>query len=219
MNFFKKLFNRIEPVKFKTVPEHEIEFVFMSGVEAFYKFVNPQKGPYLRMVKALDIYTELHLRISDDYMKSFLDALSAAAKKGDLEQVFILTHYAKQRRENISDTMQMYKLASVMYFTADENCYDYDYEYNEKKINKWIKNGDVEGFFLKEPMENLAPYFNGSNQTFQQYLKVEANQLLIHLKYHLSILSKDNKDNATIVTLNSQVRTLENYLASKEEQL
>jgi cell shape-determining protein MreC len=68
-------------------------------------------------------------------------------KSTDLFELMKLNNQLSERLEFIYDTDLVYKLASVVYFDEKENPEDYDWTYNQKKIDKWKKDKSINDFF------------------------------------------------------------------------
>lgn len=210
--FFKKIF----PFLFKTTwnlkPEHEVELAFISGGMKYYKFVNEFKIPYERGVAAADIWAEFDERMDSKDHKSAYKSIIEYARKGDLVEVAKEAEFCLERMDNITNVDLMYKMASVLYFDESENCYGYDYEYNEKKRKLWQKDKDIDSFFLKTALVDYLPSSHGSKINTLEYTQEQRKQILNHLKHRLSILSEGSKKTDLILTLQSQVRELEELL-------
>jgi len=96
--------------------------------------------------------------------------------------VFIKTHQPlAERLEFIYDTDLVYKLASVVYFDEKENPEDYDWTYNQKKIDKWKKDKSINDFFLTMPIADLVPFLKDFNMNFDSYSQVQMEQTTQHL--------------------------------------
>lgn len=212
-----KLLAKIFPFLFKTQwlvkPEHEIALAFTHEGEDYYMFVNEQNMPAERAFSAMDIYEELDQRITRDYLEKMLDGMAAALNKGDLQKAFQLVHFAQQRVKHITNIEILYKLASVLYFTKEENCYKYDREYNEKKIEKW-KKSDIDAFFLKTPISDFLPSFDGSSMNTRLYTLAQNEDLLRGMELLSSSLSGSESAKGTLTELRSQMDQLKQWNAS-----
>lgn len=191
-------------------PGHEVQVAFVHEDVEYFMFVNEQNMPAERAFAALDIYEELNQRINREYLEAFFKGILAACNKGDLVSVATLTTFAQQRLEHITNIDTLYKLASVLYFTKEENCYKYDREYNENKIEGW-KKGNIDAFFLKTPMSNFLPSFDGSSLNMNLYTKVQNADMIQSLEFLSSLLSVKGSDKDTITRLKSQVESLKRW--------
>lgn len=190
-------------------PGHEREVVFVSGGEEYLKFVNEFKIPYLRAMAAMDIYAEFEEKTDSKYTKLAFETIVEFLRKGDNINAGRVAMNSLERMNNITNIDLAYKLASVLYTDRFENPYDYDYEYNEKKIAKWRKEKDIEGFFLKMPMSDYLPSFDGLAMSMTQYTKGQRKELIQTLRNHLSELSEKSKNIELISTLKLEISKLE----------
>jgi len=92
-----------------------------------------------------------------------------------------LNNQLSERLEFIYDTDLVYKLASVVYFDEKENPEDYDWTYNQKKIDKWKKDKSINDFFLTMPIADLVPFLKDFNMNFDSYSQVQMEQTTQHL--------------------------------------
>lgn len=209
MNIWKALFF---PTKIHLKTDHEVEEAFSHNGIKYFKFVNDQNIPYERAMGAIDIYTELEEMADAKYTETAFKTIVEYLKKGDNINAGLVCHFALERRKNICNADLMYKLASVLYFDAQENPYRYDREYADKKIKVWRKDKDIEAFFLKTPLAHLLPSFDGLAMSIQTYTEAKRKEMLATLKSHLSKLSGANSDSELISTLESQILELEELL-------
>ncbi len=208
----KKLLIRLFPFLFKTqwmvMPSNEVKLAFVhEGVE-YFSFVNEQNMPAERAFSAMDVYEELNQRITSEYLKVLFEGLLTACNKGDLVKVANLVTFAQQRTTHITNIEILYKLASVLYFTKEENCYRYDREYNEKKITAWKKSNDIDAFFLATPIKDFLPSFDGSSLNTLLYTQIQNKELLSNMNDLLSLLSDHGSDKGILQSLTSQREAL-----------
>lgn len=181
-----------------------------EGME-YYSFVNEQNMPSERAFSAMDVYEELNQRITKEYLDVFFSGILAACDKGSLVKVAELALFAQQRATHITNIDILYKLASVLYFTKEENCYKYDREYNEKKIAGWKKSRDIDSFFLKTPIKDFLPSFDGSNLNILLYTQIQNREMLSNMNDLLSLLSEHGSDKGTLQSLTSQREALRKW--------
>ncbi len=214
MSLFKKLKVFFGFRIYKLNTEHETELCFESGGIEYYKFVNEFKIPYLRAMAAMDIYAELDQKTDSKYIKLAFETIVEFLKKGDNINAGRVAINSIERMDNITNMDIAYKLASVLYIDRFENPYDYDYEYNDKKIAKWKKEKDIEGFFLKMPLIDYLPSFDGLAMSMNQYTGGQRKELIRILKSHLSALSEKSKNSELISTLKSEISKLEELVTN-----
>ncbi len=211
-NPLKKLLPFLWKTKWHLKDGHEVSEQFTHDDIVYYAFVNEQRIPAERAFAALDIYTELEQRTDATYHLGAYNTIIEFLKKGDNIKAGIVASNAIQRMQHITNADLLYKLASVYYFDKNENCYSYDYEYAEKKINRWKKDKNIEAFFLKTPLKEYLPSFDSYNMNLNTYTKEQRKELIRHLRLHLSVLLDASKESVLISKLESQVTTLENLV-------
>ncbi len=209
INWLKSIFF----IKPKVKAGHETELCFTASGIDYYKFVNEFNIPYSRAMAAMDIYRELEEKTDSKYHKLSYQTIIEMANQGNLVGIGIIASNALERMDNISNVDIMYKLASVLYFDADENPYTYDPEYADKKIKLWRKE-NIEDFFLRTPLNDLLPCFDGSQMNISTYTRAQRRLLIANLKNHLSMLSGKSKNKEMITTLGSQIKELEELVMS-----
>jgi hypothetical protein len=207
----KKFLSLFKPT-FDLKLDHEVELVFTSGGVDYYKFVNEFNIPYSRAMAALDIQKELEERTDVKYHKTCYASIIEHLRLGKMDLAAIECHNALERMENISNVDLMYKLASVLYFDKKENPYSYDYEYADKKIKAWKKNSDIEDFFLRTPLAEYLPSFDGLPMSITEYTREQRKELLRIIKNRLSQLSGKSKNQELLQTLSLHVKELEELL-------
>jgi hypothetical protein len=214
----KKLLAKAFPFLYRTAwvikPQHEVQLAFVHDGVEYFRFVNEQNIPSERAFAAIDIYEELNQRVTREYLEALFDSITAALNKGDLSKSAILVHFAKQRLNHITNVEILYKLASVLYFDKNENCYAYDREYNEKKINKWKKSADISGFFLRTPIGDYLPSFDGSQMNIQIYTVAQNKEMLHNMQSLLSLLSESESNREMSTKLRSQAESLRKWTDS-----
>lgn len=217
--FFRTIFRKkTKPVFDKMLTSGEVEYAFTSGGIDYFQFVNEQKIPPLRAFAAMDIYAEMEMRLSSEYLDALFKSIRAALNKGDLVEASSLLNRAETRKENISNSQLLYKLSSVRYFDANEDPHKYDDTYNFKKIQRWIASDDVESFFLKVPIDDLLPSFNFSETSFREYTNLERRQLMEHLTLFIKTLSEKDENKDTVSRLQSWMETLRQSVPYLEKE-
>lgn len=191
--YINKWRNRI-PKKF-TKSDYEIEYAFTSGGVRYYRFSNPYNMPNQRAFAMMQINEEFNMRCTKDFLQKHCEAIQECytmkKEKGGLNigEVYVLVNQLKERLDFIIEPDTALKLASVTFFDDKENIYDYDWEYNLKKISKWKKENDIASFFLTAPLRAIIPIGNLSEKDFRTYLKVVEEVNLEHLGNISTILS------------------------------
>jgi hypothetical protein len=190
----------------------ETEFAFECDGEDYFKLVNDYNTPIERVFAAMDIYVEYDERCERVYHQTAYKAIHQALEKVEISKCFIIIENALERMDHITNIDLIYKLASVMYIDKHENPYRYDAAYNMKKIEKWKKSQDIESFFLKLPIGELIPSFNGLEVNIQTYTQQQRKDTLKKLKFHLSQFSPEERKSDTYLQAKLLEGTLEELL-------
>lgn len=208
----KKVYE-LQKGNFRIQPQHETEFCFEAGGKKYFKFINEFTIPSTRAMSALDVYTEVEQKVDKPYLDLAFATIRDLCNKGDLVGVAAVVLNAQKRLDHICNVDMVYKLASVLYFDEEENPYDYDTEYAEKKIALWRKE-NVKSFFLRTPLSDYLPSFGISSVSIANYTHLQRVELVSHLKKHLSQLSASDNNKDLIASTLLQVETLEQLIHS-----
>jgi hypothetical protein len=194
--------------------EKETEFAFFASNGSNWKWLDEKDMPAGRAMHALDIYGKLEEKANATYHKGAYQSILDLANKGQLVKVAQIATSALERVNHIANADLLYELASVLYFDEHENPYDYNYEYAEKKIALWRKDG-LESFFSRTPLKDYLPSFGLSGTNFQTYTDAQRKELRLHLTNHLSLLSEDPKNNALKTSISLEIEKLNQLILSK----
>lgn len=167
---------------------------FKHGGKVYYQFADHFKMPAGRAVCALAIYEELRMRCTADYLRLHIEAtdkiLNAPAGKIKLTALAQINANLKERLNLAPFPDHIYKLASVVFFDENESPYSYDFEYNQKKIAEWKKDGDLLYFFLSMPFSDLMALGSLSKERAESYFRTGELVNQIHQKHLQGLLSK-----------------------------
>jgi hypothetical protein len=184
MKWFSKKFN------WKTkFPESKyiIEFAFEIKGKKYYQFADIFSLPVERGLYALMVYEETRMKCTLEYLKRHVEVVRKILHSDKID-IFRINQLNEQLSERINFAVDMdtiYRLASVVYFSQEENPSVYDQEYCKKKIDFWKKNKETGDFFLQKPLTDLFPYLSNADFNLREYL--EANRELNRI--HSEILS------------------------------
>lgn len=198
MKWLKKLFKKDFIVK----DDVALKYVFTAGGEDYYELENIFNLPYQRALEAISIYEENRMKVTYEYLKAHtkaLDNIFALQRFGikEFNRMHQLNEQMKERLDFIVDTDLVYKLASVVYFTKNENPYIYDGKVAQEKINNWKSTLGLNDFFLSKPIINLLPYLKDCDMNFQVYSAVVSQASEKHLENILSNLSEQQRKDYT----------------------
>lgn len=156
---------------------------FEFNGERFYMFNDFNEGPTGRMLAALAVYDEMSMRTSREYLELHCQAVERILSDPKKINIGALAQINKNLQERLQLMLLpefVYKLASVLFLSENENPYTYDYEFNAKKIERWKGAGMELDFFLKTPLKTLVPELDMTLISSKQYLGVAAQIDLIH---------------------------------------
>jgi hypothetical protein len=200
--------------KFLARPKNALKFAFESGGKPFFCFESIDKLPIQRKEAAEEILEQNANRVDLKYLDSFHESLIACLNAGRLDQIAELSIHLKERRQFLPSVEMAYAYASVLYFSYDENPNTYDPERADLKIQYWLKNDDVDDFFLKTRMGSFESFWTFTMPNTKKFTKLQARQILSYLKFQLKLLSGQDTPAGTLKRLNSHMETLELLIQS-----
>jgi len=155
----------------KQKEKYRIEYAFTSGGTKYYRFADISNLPYERGLMALNVYNEVEMRCSREFLIRYADTIDKLLHEQqiDIFKINQLNQVLKQRLTMTTDTELLYKLASVCFFDKTENPAVYEPEYAEKKIAKWRKDKGVRDFFTQKPLLELMPFLRNVDTDLDTY--------------------------------------------------
>jgi hypothetical protein len=192
----------------------QIEYAFTSGGIHYFKFSAEVNIPFQRAIAARDILTEELWQINPDFLKGWVESVLGLVVNETMRpekkifEVGMLTTRLKEQLELSFSLTRQIKLASVIFFDEQENPLDYQHPYNQKKINFWMANNDVPGFFLNLLDYQLLPSLKELEQNFPNFLQAENAQKLADLKHIISDISLGKENGGLLSALDSQIQML-----------
>jgi hypothetical protein len=176
MRFLKRLF---KPNHYPNKVEHEVVYAFTSNGKKYFQYVDFNNIPALRGLKTMVFYEEMRCKCTLEYIKLHCDAIDniLVSNKINVFEIKKLNEQMRERTNLALDTELIYKLASIVFFDANENTKDYDFAYNLKKIEEW-KKSEAGAFFLLKPVQELLPALKDIEENLEMYSQVveELNQ-------------------------------------------
>jgi hypothetical protein len=196
--------------------KHIIKYAFTSGGVDYYEFDTTANLPWKRGLKFLSIYNEMDMRCDRFYLQKHTEAMEnilTGGKKIGLDELIKIRQLNSQMKERLEWIYQedlVYKIASVVFFDAQENPDDWEWKYALEKIERWKKDGDAGSFFLHEPIRRLIPFLSDSRANFQTYSEAQREIDKAQLENIYAMLSE--KANA------SSVNFTERYFSAEMNQ-
>lgn len=185
--------------KFLVDPVSPIQEVFEIDGISHYQFVDPMATPGLRGLSAVMFYEELRMRTTKElqvkemqYINEKCNELLHVHLSGSSGKINLVnaiaaiqdiqkTQVFRQERMNfIVEPELAYKFASVVFFDENESPYAYDQAYNKLKIERWKKHESTLDFFLRQPISRLIGFFEPSDISFPDYMKIVDQVLQKH---------------------------------------
>lgn len=163
----------------------KIQFAFADeeGVR-YYCFANDAEMACVRAMYAMEFYNELEMKVDRAYLVEFVSImkqfLSADVKTGKISLQNALWQISdlEARLAYLCHPDLPYKLASVKYFTKEEDPFDYDMAVGLKKIERWKKQKTLRDFFFSSAIPDLLPRLEALGTNLETYLKgLEAKEL------------------------------------------
>jgi hypothetical protein len=189
----QKLLTRKPKFFFIKDGKYKITEAFVSNGRSYYMFANVFDMPSGRGFTALTYYDELTMRCSRDYLLKHcraVDILLGDPKKFDLATLAIIHRNLRDRTELLPIPEHIYKLASVLFFDKSESPFQYDYAYNQKKIEQWKSTEGLLDFFLQTELKNLVPLSISPGTDTSTYSIVVENVDKMHQKNISEVLSR-----------------------------
>lgn len=191
-----KLYHKILAF-FERKPEltDPIEKVFSINGKNYYKYQDISKVKNQRALTINDFFNELSMRATRDFLIDHTKAMDTILTSNsiDIFKIKTLNSQLQERLEMIYETDIIYKIASVMFFTKDENVLDYDDLLGREKI-ALFKQQDKEdkkmGFFFGTLFKSIIGSPDISDSDLQIYMTVGKQITTEHLKTISTILSK-----------------------------
>jgi len=196
---FKKFLSLFER---KPKLDHPVEKVFTIEGVNYYQFKDISKIPCMRAFVKADVFAELDMRCTRDYLIQHTKAthkLLNNSKQINITQIAQLNQQLKERLEMIYEVDIIYKIASVVFFDKTENPYEYDDLYAKEKIERFKSYAlSHDGFFFETLFKSLIPTKSLSDKDLQTYMSVGKMMTQKHLENISTILSNTKETNGLV---------------------
>jgi len=173
------------------------EYAFsVKGVD-YWRFTDAFNMPPVRALKAVTFFEEARMRMDAEYMELETKAVDHILSQQVID-IFKIKTINEQKKDRLAwkmPTLQMlYRVASVMYFDKSEHPANYDFAYNEQKIERWKKYGKPGiDFFLQMPLVDLMPFLTEPAENLRLYSAVVEELNQVHLENLSTILATVSK--------------------------
>lgn len=168
-----------------------IQFSFDIAGVRYYQFEDTLNIPFARGLMSLAILDEIRMKLTPEYLDLHFEAkdkIYAKINSGnkvnidDVRKLQELDEQAKQCRSLTFNADSLYKLASVVFFDANENPTEYDAEHAIKKIEFWKKHKGTHGFFFQKPVTELLPFIAQLGDDFETFFKLSEMMNQVYLE-------------------------------------
>lgn len=176
--------------------EGQTEVAFEVNMVKFYRFKDEYRHPTGRYKYVYKCLKEMELSMNREtlaeYVKQLKNILNGGSKGQaiNMGEAWRLLHNMETRTTLPFDPGMVKRLASVVYFTDDEDISTYDQSYGDFKIKLWDDN-NVHDFFLTRPIAELLNLNNTSLESLEEYLTT-AKGILEELTLEPQIQSLEN---------------------------
>ena len=165
-----------------------IELAFKIGDKEFYTFKNFSDMPIKRHQRLSEFIAETEMRITGKDLLELTGVTKDALNKGKVVDAVVFLSCIENLASQYLETDTYYRLFSCVFFDLDEVITDYDFDYNEAKI-ELFKAQPQTSFFFQKPMREYLPQIDISEQDLEVYLKAT--------KVHKEYFHKIRKDYST----------------------
>jgi hypothetical protein len=168
--------------------KHVIKHAFCTGGVDYFEFDTTANLPWKRQLKFLSVYNELDMKCDRFYLLKHTEAVENILTQGrkiGLDEIIKIKQLNNQLKERLTWVYHedlVYKIASIVFFDANENPDDWEWKYALNKIEFWKKHEDAGAFFLHAPITRLIPFLNASEATIRDYSGAQKKMDMVHLE-------------------------------------
>lgn len=188
------MFSRKHKIKsFLSDEKFKIVEAFSLNGKKYFMYEDATKVPSGRGLCALTIYEEFNMRCTREYLQLHVRAMEkllSDPKKINIQAISVINKNLGERLNMAIFPDHIYKLASVVFFDETESPYNYDYQYNNKKIEEWKATGGSLDFFMKTPLKDLIPALQLQGENADTYFQVAEMIDNLHRTDLQEVLSK-----------------------------
>ena len=160
------------------------EFAFEIDGKEFYQFKTLFDMPAPRYQRIQEFIREAEMRITSKDLTELIELIKSAIDKGKITDAVIFLNAMENLTSQYIETDTFYRLFTCLFFDLDEDITDYDFDYNEYKI-ELFKSQPKTAFFFSQPMKQYLPQIDISQADLEVFLK----QTESHLEYMRKIKS------------------------------
>ena len=152
MRFWNWEIRKVKPNTVRSLhPDYKstIEHAFTIGKRQYYRFKDMMDMPRMRYEKCMQFIREAEMRITHQDMNDLIDLTLDALNKGKITDAIIFQNSMQHLTNQFIETDTYFRLFSCLFFDLDEDITDYDFNYNEEKIEEFKTFPDGSFFFTK----------------------------------------------------------------------
>lgn len=142
--------------------------LLIDGVQ-YYEFVHASDMPQGRLVHYNYLREELAMGIDRELLKQYIEELKAANTSQDTNRIGSVLYMLEDTICNVTSIESLYNLASLWFFTLDEDLSTYDLAWNQRKIEAFKRFPDKGFFFgqlLRMPLKGIGVELPSDIQRF-----------------------------------------------------
>lgn len=182
-SWFKK--TKPQDITFHPKLNLAIKYAFKCGGKHYYQLLNDYEMPKKRFAFARTFYSEMQSKVTSQTLEEFCIAIKTQINAGKPGEAYKLVDELQWRTTWLFDPDTLYRFASVVYFTLDENLQDYDMKFNEAK-QETFKKKELLTFFLQLLMNGQKLLSTLSGEDLKNYL----TRLLERKEQQLKLISE-----------------------------
>jgi hypothetical protein len=207
-----------------------VHHAFTSGGVDYFQFDALVNIPIQRFYTAYEVFKERELAVNPEILKGFISAYQElraeiteatnTRKKGQLtNELDILVYKLSEQVNHSTGLLFEMKLATVRFFTLEEDPLFWDWNNANKKLQHWKTCSDLPSFFLRTVVDSSYPSLSELEKNLQVYLKGEILMQKTLLSQLLQIGKENNLEIAHRESLRLQAATLETMIDWLESPL
>lgn len=146
------------------------QFAFEIDGKEYYEFKSLLDMPAPRYQRIQEFIREAEMRLTSKDLAEFIDLIKEAINKGKITDAVIFLGAMQNLSSQYIETDTFYRLFTCLFFDLDEDITDYDFDYNEVKL-ELFKSQPQTAFFFSQPMKRYLPQIDISEQDLAVFLK------------------------------------------------
>ena len=155
------------------------EFAFDIEGKEYYQFKSLFDMPAPRYQRIQEFIREAEMRITSKDLLELLKLTKEALNSGKITDSVLLLTGIENLTSQYIETDTFYRLFTCLFFDLEEDITDYDFDYNDVKL-ELFKSQPKTAFFFSQPMKRYLPQIDISEQDLEVFLKqTEVNKQYI----------------------------------------